>query len=101
MSSRKPLPLKLSPKARQDFVDILRYTGKTWGEKQLQVYRDKIDEALHAIGQDPQLGHQRDDLPSAFLAYRVGSHVIVYRDMGTAIGIVRILHQRMSPPRHI
>ena len=38
MSSRKPLPLKLSPKARQDFIDILRYTGETWGEKQALCY---------------------------------------------------------------
>ncbi len=39
MFSRKALPLKLSPKARQDFIDILRYTGETWGEQQLKVYR--------------------------------------------------------------
>ena len=101
MSSRKPLPLKLSPKARQDFIQILRYTGETWGEKQLQVYRDKIDGALQAISQDPQLGHSRDDLPPAFSAYLVGSHVIVYRDLGGAIGIVRILHQRMSLAKHV
>ena len=101
MSSRKLLPLKLSPKARQDFIDILRYTGETWGEKQLQVYRDKIDGALQAISQNPQLGHGRDDLPATFSAYLVGSHVIIYRAMDDAIGIVRILHQRMSLARHV
>jgi toxin ParE1/3/4 len=101
MSSRKPLPLKLSPKARQDFIHILRYTGETWGEKQLQAYRDKIDDALQAISQNPQLGHHRNDLPPAFSAYLVGSHVIVYRDLGAAIGIARILHQRMSLARHV
>lgn len=101
MSSRKPLPIKLSPRARQDFIDILRYTGETWGEKQLQVYRDKIDGVLQAISQNPQLGHSRDDLPPAFSAYLVGSHVIVYRDIGDAIGIVRILHQRMSLASHL
>jgi toxin ParE1/3/4 len=101
MSSRKPLPVKLSPKARQDFIDILRYTGETWGEKQLQIYRDKIDDALHAMSQNPQRGHGRADLPATFSAYLVGSHVIVYRGMGDAIGIVRILHQRMSLARHV
>ena len=39
MSSRKPLPVKLAPKARQDFIDILRYTGETWGQAQLLAYR--------------------------------------------------------------
>jgi plasmid stabilization system protein ParE len=54
----------LSPKARQDFIDILRYTGATWGKGQLHSYRDKIDDALQAIGHEPESGHHRDDLPS-------------------------------------
>ena len=98
---RPPLPIKLSPKARQDFVDILRYTGETWGSNQLQAYRDKIDNALQAIGRNPQIGHRRDDLPATHLAYLVGSHVIVYRFGTDSIGVARILHQRMSLGRHV
>jgi toxin ParE1/3/4 len=79
MSFHKPLPLKLSPKARQDFIDILRYTSEKWGQQQLLVYRAKIDDALQAIRHNPQLGHGRDDLPPTYQAYLVGSHVIVYR----------------------
>ncbi len=101
MSSLKPLPLKLSPKARQDFVDILRYTGETWGENQLLSYRDEINDALQAIGNNPLLGHRREDLPATHLAYLVGSHVIVYRTDTECTGVVRILHQRMSLVRHI
>ncbi len=97
MSSHKPLPLKFSPRARQDFIDILRYTGEKWGRDGLLAYRDKIDDALQAIGHNPQLGHRRSDLPPTYLAYLVGSHVIVYRTSTSGIGIVRILHQRMSP----
>lgn len=101
MSSRKPPPLKLSPKAQQDFIDILRYTGETWGQTQLLAYRDKINDALTAIGHNPQLGHRRDDLPPTHLAYLVGSHIIVYRTDTDSIGVVRILHQRMSVPKHL
>ena len=101
MSSRRPPSLRLSPKARQDFIDLLRYTGETWGEGQLHTYRDKLDDALQAIGHNPQTGHRRSDLPPTHLACLVGSHVIVYRTGGDSIGIVRILHQRMSLGRHI
>lgn len=101
MSSRKPQPLKLSPKARQDFIDILRYTGETWGQAQLLVYRDKIDAALQSIGSNPQLGHRRADLPATHLACLVGAHVIVYRAGADGVGVVRILHQRMSLAKHI
>ena len=100
MSFRKPLALVLSPKARQDLVDILRYTGETWGPTQLLVYRDKINDALQAINQNPQLGHRRDDLAATHLAYLVGSHVIIYRTGADSIGVVRILHQRMSLAKH-
>lgn len=101
MSSRKELPVTLSPRARQDFVDILQYTGATWGEAQLLIYRDKIDEALRAIGRNPSIGHRRNDLPATHLAYLVGSHVIVFRERAGGIGVVRILHQRMSQGRHV
>lgn len=100
MCSHKPLPLKLSPKARQDFIDILRYTGENWGQDQLIVYRDKIDKALSTIRENPQIGHRRHDLPPNYRAYPVGSHMIVYRMDLNGIGVVRILHQRMSLPRH-
>lgn len=101
MSSRKSSVLKLSPRARQDFIDILRFTGETWGQNQLLAYRDKINDALQAIGHNPQLGHHRDDLPATHWAYLVGSHVIVYRTDANSIGIVRILHQRISLGRHL
>jgi toxin ParE1/3/4 len=100
MSSRKPATLNLSPRARQDFIDILRFTGETWGRSQLLTYRDKINDALQAISHNPQLGHRREDLPESHLAYLVGSHVIIYRTDSSSIGVVRILHQRMSLGRH-
>ena len=76
-------------------------TGETWGEAQLLIYRDKIDEALRAIGRNPNIGHRRNDLPATHLAYLVGSHVIVFRERANGIGVVRILHQRMSLGRHV
>ena len=100
MSSRN-VPVWLSRKARQDFIDILRYTGELWGEAQLDVYRDKIDDALRAIGRNPENGQRRDDLPQTHRAYLVGSHVVVYRIEDQGVGIVRILHQRMSLARHL
>ena len=100
-SPRQQLPLKLSPQARKDFIDILRYTGEKCGQEQLLIYRGKIHEALLAISHNPQLGHGRDDLPSTHLAYLVGSHIIIYRKNADSLGIIRILHQRMSLAKHV
>ena len=97
MSSRS-LAVRLSRKARQDFIDILRYTGETWGPIQLEVYRDKIDDALQEVSRNPEIGHKRADIPPTHHAHLVGAHVIVYRLEDQGIGVVRILHQRMSLP---
>jgi toxin ParE1/3/4 len=100
MSSRD-LPVFLSAKARQDFVDILRYSGETWGEAQLNVYRGKIDQALQAISRNCEIGHRDVELIANHRLFLVGSHEIVYRIEPTRIGVVRILHQRMQRSRHL
>jgi len=90
-----------SPRARQDFIDILRFTGETWGQGQLHVYRDKINDALQLVARNPAMGHRSAELPETHRLYFVGSHVIIYRDQDSSIAVVRILHQRMSLTRHI
>lgn len=103
MSFPKTAPpgIQFSAEARKDLRDILRHTDATWGERQLFVYRDKLDEALRAIGDNPKLGHHRDDLPQTHQAYLVGSHIIIYRQYRGGVGVVRILHQRMSLAKHV
>lgn len=101
MCFRKPLAIKLSPRARLDFIDILRFTGETWGQEQLFAYRDKMNSALQTLSHNPQLGHQRSDLPPTHLSFVVGSHLIVYRLDKESLSVVRILHQRMSLSRHL
>lgn len=103
MSAPKNLPIRLSPKARQDLIAILRYTGETWGTKQLHAYSDKIDKALLTISREPMLGTQLDTPASKPIQMRflVGSHLIVYRIELAGIGVIRILHQRMQAGDHL
>ena len=91
-----PKPLRLSPAAQRDLTAILRYTGETWGRAQLLTYRDKLNEALLLLADNPELGHRGAALSSSHRQFSVGSHVIVYRERVHATEIVRILHQRMS-----
>ncbi len=101
MSSRSRRPT-LSPEAQKDFVGILRYTGERWGQEQLLAYRDKINDSLVLLGENPQIGRQSDELPNTHRLYFVGSHVIVYRiHEQDAPEVMRILHQRMSISRHV
>lgn len=106
MSSREARPLRLSPRAEDDIVDILAYTQLTWGERQVDLYLEKVQAALATIAERFTIGHRRDDLPPTHRAYPVGSHIVIYRAMpdeasAEYIGVVRILHQRMSIGRHV
>lgn len=99
--SVRDVQLKLSPRSRRDFRHILRYTGKNWGQTQVFIYRRLIDAALEAIRLSPDVGHGHPDLPETHRVYPVGSHVIVYRMLGNVVGVVRILHKRMSLSLHV
>ena len=96
MSSRN-LRLELSERARRDFRDILSYTLKIWGERQLADYRSKLDSALRAIAQDPAAGRQ--SVKPGLMVVSAGKHRIFYRSAGTAIYVIRILHERMDLAR--
>ncbi len=60
--SHPDLPLILSPRAEDDFADILQFTLETWGEVQAFEYRDILDKALLTIREHPQIGHGRLEL---------------------------------------
>jgi toxin ParE1/3/4 len=95
------LPLFLAPAAQHDLIDILRYTGETWGQEQLLSYGEKLEDALALLGQNPQIGHCSPELPRTHRLYFVGSHVIVYRLGAGATEVLRVLHQRMSLKKHV
>jgi len=99
--SRPDLPLILSPRAEEDFADILQYTLETWGEAQAFEYRDLLDQALLTVREHPQIGHSRRELSAAHRIFPAGRHLIVYLVTERAILISRILHERMDLGTHL
>jgi toxin ParE1/3/4 len=93
--------LILSPRAEEDFTDILQYTLENWGEKQMLNYRDVLDNALQTILQHPEIGHKRSELSAHHRLYLAGQHFVVYRVVEQSVLVSRILHQRMDVKRHV
>lgn len=98
--SRPDRPLILSPRAEEDFADILQYTVETWGETHAFEYRDLLDKALATIREHPQIGHGRPELSPAHRIFPAGRHIVVYRVTERAILVARILHERMDLGAH-
>ena len=91
----------LSEKALEDLKSIGRYTLKSWGREQRNIYLSKLDESFYLLAERPQLGSARDDIRNGYRVYHVRRHLIFYRQKPTEIEIIRIMHDSMDVETHL
>lgn len=91
---------QLSQLAEQDLKEIGRYTEKTWGRKQRNVYLSDLDRCFYRLADSPDLGKACDEIRVGYRRFYQGKHVIFYRQVENGIVIVRVLHERMDFERH-
>ncbi len=96
-----PVWYNLTPVAKEDLQDIWLYTLDQWGEQQADRYLRQLEECCARLVSLPELDKARDDLRSGYRSILEGSHIIIYRHHLDQIEIVRVLHQRMDPERHL
>ena len=92
---------RLSAKSIEDLKSIGRFTLKSWGREQRNIYLSKLDDSFHRLADQPHLGSARDDILKGYRFYHVGRHMIFYRQTSTNIEIIRILHDRMDVETHL
>ena len=109
---------RLSGLAKADIAAILKTSREQHGEQARIRYRALLTAALRRIANNPggvstldraellpgirsfHIRHSRSDSNEASVAYPV--HVIFYRvSEQDVIDIVRVLHERMEPSRHL
>jgi toxin ParE1/3/4 len=83
--------------AKQDFRDVISYTLQIWGKQQSQNYAQKINTALNAICENPDIGR----IKHRYLVCKAGRHNIFYKIKEREIWVIRILHERMDATRHL
>ena len=91
----------LSPRAEADIVDIAAHTLANWGERQMARYVGGLDHRLGVLAAHPESGRRRTEIGSDYRSAVYGSHVIFYRVRTADILVVRVLHARMNPDRHL
>jgi len=92
---------RLSAKSVEDLKYSGRFTPKSWGREQRNIYLSKLDESFHILADQPHLGIARDDIRKGYRVYHVGRHLIFYRQKSPGIEIIRILHDRMDVEAHL
>ncbi len=89
--------LRISGPAKRDLADIGAYTLRKWGGAQKKRYLAQIREGFVALQQTPGIGAPREGIAVGLRAYPVGEHVVYYRETGTGLVVIRVLHRSMDP----
>jgi toxin ParE1/3/4 len=91
----------LSGKAKADVKEIGRYTQQRWGVEQRNRYLGELDACFQKIGANPTLGNSAEAIREGYRRIRASSHVVFFRKAGNEVEIVRVLHERMLPGKHL
>ena len=92
---------RLTPAAQHDLSEIWDFTQDRWDVDQAEMYITEIRESIERVASDPGRGRRCDEIREGYRRYAVGSHLVFFVENGRAIDVIRILHQRMDPTRHM
>ena len=92
---------RLSLKAESDIRNIARYTIERFGVEQARTYRDSMIACFQSLAENPGIGRKADKIRDGYRRFNHRSHVIFYKSHEQDILIIRVLHNRMSSPRHL
>ena len=101
--------VRLGRQAEQDYIEILQWTTKTFGEGQASTYAETIARAIEALEEGPDVlgARARDDIQPGIRTLhvarlgRAGRHLVLFRVAGSNIDVLRLLHDSMDLPRHL
>lgn len=92
---------RFTPAAQRDLSSIWDYTVERWDAYQAETYVLEIKGAIERIAEMPARGRAVDEIRSGYRRYAIGSHLIFFTAHDECIDVIRILHQRLDPTRHL
>ncbi|HGG60179.1 MAG TPA: type II toxin-antitoxin system RelE/ParE family toxin [Gammaproteobacteria bacterium] len=96
-----PRRLVIAPAAKHDLGEIYQYGGRHWGKSRSQAYLSRIKKQLWLLTRQPHLGVERPELLPDVRSFPLESHTLYYRVTPTSVEIIRVLHGRQDPRRHL
>ena len=96
-----PRRLLVAARAARDLNGIAGYSYRRWGVDVAVRYVSGLDAAMRRLRKQPSIGSNYGEVFKGVQRYRFGSHFLYYTVSDESVRIVRILHIRMSPKRHL
>jgi len=91
----------VSNPAQTDLNNIRNFTLNHWGDSKARDYLNQIKKHFLMLMHNPSFGLDRSIISPSLRSFGVGSHVIFYRNMDNCLQIIRILHHKQDPQRHL
>ncbi|UNX53842.1 type II toxin-antitoxin system RelE/ParE family toxin [Georgenia sp. TF02-10] len=92
---------RLTPAAQRDLSSIWDFTEERWDVRQAETYVAEIRAAIERVADDPGRGRACEEIREGYRRYGIGSHMLFYVENADGVDVIRILHQRMDPTRHL
>lgn len=92
---------RLTRPALRDLTETGRHTREHWDNQQTRRYGAGITARLKWLCRNQPLWHERPELAAGLFSYHHQSHIIIFRTYRDGIEIIRMIHQRMDPARHL
>jgi len=89
-----------SPAAIAELEDIWGYTAEQWGLDQAEQYIDRIRDACIGLANGEKQG-RIVGVREGYLKYATMRHLVFFREVDAGLVVIRVLHQRMDPDRHL
>jgi toxin ParE1/3/4 len=90
VSKREPR-LRRTAQAEEDLIDIWAYIASD-NPAAADRLLDILDEKSQALARNAQIGMARDDVAVGARPFPVGRYLILYRDLGDCVEVVRYVH---------
>ena len=100
MAKRRPR-YRFTEKAERDLEGIIDYTLQEWGVSQANTCLDGLESRAQLLAENPDIGMARETLFEGLLSFPYESHILYYKKHACGIVILRVLHQRMDPVKHL
>jgi toxin ParE1/3/4 len=92
---------KLSRLAAEDFAAIYEYTLLNFGMRQADAYTSNLENTFHLLSSSPLMGYECREISGGVRRHNHQQHAVFYRQGEQDIFVIRILHQKMDPLKHI
>ena len=92
---------ELTGAAEDDLFGIYAYSYRQFGLAQAENYFASLHDCFGRLADFPTMGRSIAHLRAGYFRFEYAGHVVFYVRTKNGVRIVRVLHQRQDPDRHL